>query len=62
MQDFDEDVIKNEVLDALLQVDDTFVIDTFSCEFSRNNRSLKVTFTAHNADGEEVEVDDVWQD
>lgn len=62
MQDFDEDVIKNEVLDGLLQVDDTFVIDTFSCEFNKNKRSLNVAFTAHNSDGKEVEVSDVWQD
>ena len=55
---YDEDIVKNEVQNGLLQVDSSFVIDEFSCAV--NGRTLSVSFTAHNSDGEEIEVSDAW--
>lgn len=52
------DIIKNEILQGLLQVDSSFVLDEISCE--KENRQLTVNFTAHNDDGENVEVSDLW--
>ncbi len=56
---FLDDIVKNEVQQGLLQVDSSFVIDEISCEI--NKRNLTVTFTAHNSDGEKVEVNNSWQ-
>ena len=50
------------MLEGLLQVDDTFTLDEFSCDYDKSERKLIVNFSAHNADGEEVEGNDVWQD
>ena len=54
----DEDTIQAEILDGLQQVDETFVLDSFTT--SVDKRHLTATFTAHNADGEEVEVNNTW--
>lgn len=53
----DADAVRGEIVDALLQVDDTFVLQSFSME--RVERTLKVKFSAVNDDGNEVggEVD-----
>lgn len=54
-----DDIVKNEIQQGLLQVDSSFVVDEISCEV--NKRNLAVTFTAHNSDGEKVEVNNSWQ-
>lgn len=62
MRDYDINSIKSEILGGLSQVDSSFFIDEFNCAFDPSTRKLTVTFTAHNADGETVEVSDLWQD
>lgn len=56
---FLNDIVKNEIQQGLLQVDSSFVLDEISCEI--NKRNLSVAFTAHNSDGEQVEVNNSWQ-
>ena len=50
-----EDLIRNEILQGLLQVDSSFFITYFSMSFDPLTRHTKVSFKAQNADGEEVE-------
>lgn len=52
----DEDVIKNEIYQGLLQVDDTFEITNFSCEFDRVKRKLIISFIATNAAGRTIDT------
>lgn len=54
----DMDVVRNEILQGLLQVDSSFIIDEFSCQI--NERDLTVDFSAHNSNGEIVEVNSSW--
>lgn len=49
-----DDIIKNEILQGLLQIDESFVLDSFSCEIDKINRKLVISFTARNGDGETV--------
>ena len=42
MTGINEEVVKSEIQDGLEQVDSTFVITEFSCEFDRANRHLTV--------------------
>ena len=51
-----EDIIKNEIYQGLLQVDDTFVINDFSCEFDRTLRKLAISFSATNGEGETIQL------
>jgi hypothetical protein len=51
-----EEIIKNEILQGLLQVDDTFVINDFSCELDREKRKLKIFFSASTEAGETIET------
>ena len=55
-----EDVIKNEVYQGLLQVDGSFFMTGFAMELDAETRRLKITFSAVNDDGEEVEGVNVW--
>ena len=48
MTGINEEVVKSEIQDGLEQVDSTFVITEFSCEFDRANRHLTVNFSATN--------------
>ena len=52
------DVIQNEILQALLKIDDTFYFETF--EAVTVNRKLIVKFKAVNNDGTEVEGLNEW--
>jgi hypothetical protein len=54
----DVDIVRNEIQQGLLQIDSSFIIDDFSCQV--NGRDLIVNFSAHNSDGEIVEVNNVW--
>ena len=62
MKDYDINAVKSEILGGLSQVDSSFLIDEFNCNYDPSTRKLSVSFTAHNADGETVEVSDLWQD
>ena len=56
----DEEVIKNEVFQGLLQVDSSFFMTDFSVELDAETRKLKIHFSAVNDNGEEVEGVNVW--
>jgi hypothetical protein len=49
-----EDIIRQEILQGLLQVDSTFIITEFSIIPLPEKRTLKVLFTAQNEAGNEV--------
>lgn len=53
----DEETIKSEILDGLLQIDDTFIITYFNTDINTKSRELKVYFKAENSSGEKVDVD-----
>ncbi len=50
----DDDIIRNEIIQGLQQVDSSFVLETFNCDFDRKHRKLKIEFSAKNSDGETV--------
>lgn len=52
----DEENVKGEILQGLLQVDSSFVMTNFSMSFNNATRHLAVTFTAENKNGEVVSV------
>ncbi len=55
-----EEIIKNEILQGLLQVDSSFVLTKFSFEFDKVQRKLKVEFAAQNEEGETIEGGQEW--
>ena len=52
-----EDEVKNEILDGLMQIDDTFIITDFNMSLNSENRSLSIYFKAENSNGEIVNID-----
>lgn len=50
-----DEIIKNEILQGLLQVDDTFIIEDFVIT-EEAGRNMKIYFTAKNSNGESVTV------
>ena len=54
MMGVNEELIKAEIQGGLEQVDSTFVLTEFSCEFDRANRHLTVNFTATDEAGETI--------
>ena len=56
----DEEVIKNEVFQGLLQVDSSFFMTDFSVELDAETRKLKIYFSAVNDNGEELKGVNVW--
>ena len=56
----DEEMLKNEVFQGLLQVDSSFAMTEFSAELDRNTRHIIIHFTAVNSGGEEVEGVNIW--
>ena len=55
-----EELARYEVERGLHQVDSTFIITEFAYEADHRARTAKVTFKAHNEDGEEVGGEIVW--
>lgn len=51
----DDEIIKNEILQGIRQVDDTFVLESFNCDFDKKARKLKINFTARNSKGVTIE-------
>lgn len=49
-----EDVIRNEILQGLRQVDETFTFSDFYIDFDKSTRKLKVSFSASTESGETV--------
>lgn len=52
----DENIIRNEITQGLQQVDSSFVLETFTCEFDNKNRKLTISFTAKNSSDNVVSV------
>ena len=52
----DDDIIRNEILQGLLQVYSSFVFETFNCDFDNKYRKLTISFKAKNSTGEIIEV------
>lgn len=50
----DDEIIRNEIIQGLQQVDSSFVLETFNCDFDRKNRKLTISFKAKNSAGETV--------
>lgn len=50
----DNDILRNEIMQGLLQVDSSFVISDFYSEFDKETRKLSVSFVAHTEKGETV--------
>lgn len=55
-----EDEIKNEIFNGLLQIDDTFLMESFNMSLDTSKRLLTVDFTAVNEDGQTVQGTNSW--
>lgn len=53
----EDDTVKSEILDGLMQIEQSFAITDFSTERNAETRKLDVKFTATTADEETVTVD-----
>lgn len=53
----EDDIVKSEILEGLMQIDNTFAITDFSAERNAETRKLDVKFTASTADEKVVAVD-----
>ena len=51
--------VRGEIISALRQVDETFTLDSLTVE--QEGRKLFANFTAHNADGDTVEIINTWE-
>ena len=51
-----EELIKSELLQGLLQVDSSFSITEFFADFDEKTRKLSISFTGQTNDGEEIKV------
>lgn len=56
----DEDIIKTEIEEGLLQIDESFSITQFSCKFNSEKRKLEVSFSAVNDDGTVIEGENTF--
>lgn len=56
----DEEMMKNEVFQGLLQVDNSFALTKFSTELDKETRKVVIHFTAVNGGGKEVEGVSTW--
>ena len=52
----DESAIRSEIEQGIAQVDESLTISDFACVFDKENRKLKVGFTAKKPTDETVEV------
>lgn len=55
-----EEIIKNEIIEGLHQVDRSFVLTDFKCDFDRKIRKLVISFKAKTNDGEEIEINTAY--
>lgn len=56
----DDEIIRNEIIQGLQQVDGSFVLETFTCDFDRKHRKLTINFKAKNSDGKTVSGSSVY--
>lgn len=56
MQEFQNEIIKDEIIEGLSQVDESLVIDEFACQFDSLSRTLTVKMTISNEAKEAVEI------
>lgn len=54
MQSYEEDVIKNEIFQGLLQVDSSFFMTSFDLSIDKQTRALKAKFEAETDKGEKI--------
>ena len=59
-KNLDEEMMKNEVFQGLLQVDKSFALTKFSTKQDKENRKVIIHFTAVNGGGKEVEGVSTW--
>lgn len=52
----DEEIVKSELLDGLIQIDPTFVLTDFRMDVDPVTREMTVSFKAETADGQSVSV------
>ena len=55
-----DEILKNEVLQGLQQVDETFAITEFSYTFDKKERRLYVSFKAQTQNGETIDINNAW--
>lgn len=56
----DSDVVRAEIEDGLLQVDENLATDTFDCFYDKEKRKLSIVFTATNRETEQtIEINEV---
>lgn len=55
-----EEKVKDVVLSALLQLDESFHFLDFSCNLDRETRCLSISFSAQNSEGKTVEGVKEW--
>lgn len=53
-KNLDENIIRNEIQQGLLQVDSSFIMTSFEMSFDMLKRNLKISFTAQNDSGDEI--------
>lgn len=52
----DEEIVKSNILNGLLQIDPSFMFTAFNMSADKATRKLNVSFTATNAENETVNV------
>lgn len=57
----DEETVRSEIEQGLLQIDSSLVLTDFSMDFDSKSRTLSVRFTTVNGDGESVEVNNIFE-
>lgn len=55
-----EDEVKAEILDGLLQIDESFVLTEFNMQLDSSTRQLAVKFVAETSEGEAIEMETSW--
>ena len=58
----DENIIRNEIIQGLQQVDSSFVLEMFTCDFDSKNRKLTISFTAKNSSDDVVSGSNEYQE
>ena len=54
MQKYEDDVIKNEIFQGLLQVDSSFFMTSFDLSIDKQTRKTKIKFEAETDNGENI--------
>ena len=55
-----DEIIKNEIIEGLHQVDSSFVLTSFKCDFDRERRKLVISFKAKTGNGDEIEINTAY--